>query len=187
MATDRFQPDSRLKKTDSGNSRADRASSDVQRTQHDGGSLTPQERRRLLRQEWVQEVLPTPNDVPGFHFSWLSTTNSTDPIYKRIQRGYIPVKKDEVQMLGSQYVVQGGEFDGCIQCNEMLLFKIPSELFEDIMIVNHHDMPAEQEEAIYERAALGQQHRDSAGRDILSVDGDFERFRRSRNTPPSFK
>ena len=80
--------DSRLSKT---TARDDRSSADVERTEKDGTALTMAERRQLMRQEWTQDVLPTPPKVPGWHYCWLSTTNSSDPIYKRVQKGYQPV------------------------------------------------------------------------------------------------
>lgn len=177
-----FGSDERLKKSAGDAVRGNREAADVNRTQLDGTALSADERRRALRQEWVQEVLPTPPSLPGFHTCWLSTTNSTDPIYRRIQRGYVPVTKVEVPGFGSQYSVSGGEFDGCIACNEMLLFKIPNELYNDLMTIHHHDMPNEQEESIYERIR-GNQERDSSGRNLVEVEGGFNNAGRQVRTP----
>ena len=121
--------DQRLKKDAGDSVRGARDDADVDRVQQDGSALSAAERRRMLRQEWVQEVLPTPPKIPGFHCCWLSTTNSTDPVFKRIQRGYVPVKASEVPGFGTQFTVSGGEFDGCIACNEMLLFKVDEQLY----------------------------------------------------------
>ena len=140
--------DQRLKKDAGDSVRGARDDADVDRVQQDGSALSAAERRRMLRQEWVQEVLPTPPKIPGFHCCWLSTTNSTDPVFKRIQRGYVPVKASEVPGFGTQFTVSGGEFDGCIACNEMLLFKVDEQLYKDLMTIYHHDMPMEQEAAI---------------------------------------
>ena len=124
--------DQRLKKDAGDSVRGARDDADVDRVQQDGSALSAAERRRMLRQEWVQEVLPTPPKIPGFHCCWLSTTNSTDPVFKRIQRGYVPVKASEVPGFGTQFTVSGGEFDGCIACNEMLLFKVDEQLYKDL-------------------------------------------------------
>ena len=140
--------DQRLKKDAGDSVRGARDDADVDRVQQDGSALSAAERRRLLRQEWVQEVLPTPPKIPGFHCCWLSTTNSTDPVFKRIQRGYVPVKASEVPGFGTQFTVSGGEFDGCIACNEMLLFKVDEQLYKDLMTIYHHDMPMEQDAVI---------------------------------------
>lgn len=177
--------DERLKK-DSGTAvRGSRASADVDRVQADGLTLSDEERRRMLRKDWVQEVLPTPPAIEGMHCCWLSTTNSTDPIYKRIQRGYVPVKSSEVPGFGAQFTAQGGEFDGCIACNEMLLFKIPKQLYHDLMTIYHHDMPMEQEESIRESLEKNQET-DSNGRALKEIEGDFKNLGRGQNRSPSF-
>jgi hypothetical protein len=174
--------DERLKKSGAEASRGDRASADDARTTKDGSVMSDEERRKALRQDWVQEILPSPPELPGFHCCWLSTTNSTDPVYKRIQRGYIPVKATEVPGFGAQYMAQGGEFDGCVACNEMLLFKIDKQVYNDLMLIFHHDMPLEQEAAIRERIE-SYQERDSSGRPLSNVEGDFNQLGRSRGTP----
>lgn len=174
--------DERLKKDSGAAIRGSRDSADVDRVQQDGTALSAEERRRMLRQEWVQEVLPTPPAIPGFHMCWVSTTNSTDPIYKRIQHGYQPVKAAEMPGFGGQFTVQGGEFDGCIACNEMLLFKIPVEVYNDLMTIYHHDLPAEQEQSIKERVNAAQQY-DSNGRPLGEMDGEFNRLGQAPRTP----
>lgn len=174
--------DERLKKDSGSSVRGSRDISDLERTQHDGSTLSAEERRRTLRMDWVQEILPPPPDMPGFHCCWLSTTNSTDPIYKRVQRGYVPVKASEVPGFGTQFMIQGGEFDGCVACNEMLLFKIEKQLYNDLMTIFHHDMPLEQEASIREQVE-SMQERDSSGRNLANVEGDFNKLGRSRGTP----
>ena len=119
--------DSRLSKT---TARDDRSSADVERTEKDGTALTMAERRQLMRQEWTQDVLPTPPKVPGWHYCWLSTTNSSDPIYKRVQKGYQPVLANELAGFTTAKVTEG-EFAGVVSCNEMLLFKIEEELYQE--------------------------------------------------------
>ena len=184
MSNDKFGDD-RLKKDSGATARGSRDNADVSRVQQDGMSLSPTERRRMLRQEWVQEVLPTPPDVPGFHLVWLSTTNSTDPIHKRLQVGYQPVKITEVPGFEQYKVADGGQYDGCIACNEMLLFKIPMEVYQDIMMIYHHDMPLEQEQAIRERVT-GTHEVDSSGRPLNTVEGDFHRLGQSQTRTPTF-
>lgn len=176
--------DERLKKDSGISVRGSRDGADVDRAQ-DGSALSAAERRRMLRQEWVQEVLPTPPNLPGMHCCWLSTTNSTDPIYKRIQRGYVPVKATEVPSFGTQFTVKDGEFDGCISCNEMLLFKIPLELYNDLMTIYHHDLPMEQEQSIRDNLnSMNEQ--DSNGRRLSQVEGDFNNLGRGMSRNPSF-
>lgn len=182
MSTNDKFGDDRLKKSSGADARGSRDMADASRVNSDGGSLSAEERRRLLRQEWVQEVLPSIKSPEGWHYCWLSTTNSTDPIHKRMQMGYTPVRASEVPgFTSSQYKVAGGEFDGCIACNEMLLFKVEDQRYQDLMTVYHSDMPAEQEQSIKER--IGTQEQDSNGRNLVSSEG-FERF--GRTSTPHF-
>lgn len=177
---DRFG-DERLKKGVGEVSRGSRDNADVDRVQQDGSTLSASERRRLLRQDWVAEVLPTPPEIPGFHLCWLSTTASTDPLHKRIQLGYTPVRITEVPGL-DQFKVDGGQFDGCVAVNEMLLFKIPMQVYQDIMTIYHHDIPLEQEAAIKERVS-GMRDVDSDGKNLSIVEGDFNRLGQQTRTP----
>lgn len=177
--------DDRLKKDAGQTVRGSRDSADVDRVQQDGSALSAAERRRMLRQDWVQEVLPTPPKLPGFHCCWLSTTNSTDPVYKRIQRGYVPVKASEVPAFGTQFTATSGEFDGCVACNEMLLFKIPLETYQDLMMIYHHDMPMEQEASIRDRVS-SMNEEDSEGRRLAQIEGDFNNLGRGNSRNPTF-
>lgn len=176
--------DDRLKKGAALDVRGSRDDADFNRVHQDGSVLSAEERRRILRQNSVQEVLPTPPKLPGMHCCWLSTTNSTDPIYKRIQRGYVPVKAAEIPGFGSQYTATGGEFDGCIACNEMLLFKIDEQTYTDLMTIYHYDMPNEQEAAIRENVNRKQEF-DSNGNQLGHVEGDFNNLGRSNIRAPS--
>ncbi len=160
--------DDRLVKSNA-TSRTSRDSADAERVQKDGTALSMSERRMALRQELNQEILPTPPSVPGVHFCWLSTTNAADPIYKRIRLGYEPVKAAELPGFSTQHQVNGGEFDGCIACNEMLLFKIPEELYQEIMLINHHEKPLEEEAMIRANAEADEQ--DSEGRPLVRSQG----------------
>lgn len=168
-----------LRKTVGADPRADRASADKERTETDGTAYTMEERRRMLRSEWVQEVLPTPPQVPGWHFCWLSTTNASDPIYKRMQKGYEPVRVTEFPAF-VQYKVTQGEYEGCIACNEMLLFKIPEEIYQDVMSYFHYELPLEEEEML--KANLPEEVQDSSGRKLNEVEG-FDRLVRRVKQP----
>ena len=182
MSKDNLMGDERLKKDAGASVRGSRDGADFNRVETDGGSMTAEERRRALRQDWVQEVLPKPPERAGWHRCWLSTTNSTDPIYKRIQRGYQPVKASSIPGFGSQYTVTGGEFEGCIACNEMLLFEIPNQLYNDLMTIYHHDLPAEGEQSIREKVT-GTQEYDSSGRPLGVAEEGFNNFGRVSGTP----
>jgi hypothetical protein len=178
--------DERLVKNSGATARGPRDGADSDRVQQDGSALSAAERRRLLRNEWTQEVLPTPPAMPGFHLCWISTTNSTDPVHKRIQLGYQPVKVSEVPGFDQYKIADGGQFDGCIACNEMLLFKLPQEIYQDIMTIYHHDIPLEQEQSIKDRVSNVMHDRDSEGKQLTSVEGDFNNLGRAPARTPHF-
>jgi hypothetical protein len=145
--------DSRLKKSTNSESRQDRSSADSERTQKDGTVFSAPERVSNFRDEWAATALPTPPAIPGFHQCWLSSTNSYDPIYKRMRMGYVPVRADELP--GFEHLkMRSGEFEGIVSCNEMLLFKIRSELYQEMMEYFHHEKPMEDEQMIKASAAL---------------------------------
>jgi len=176
--------DSRLVKSAGDTSRESRDSSDKVRTDQDGTTLSIVERIRSLRSEMGQEILPNPPVIPGWHCCWLSTTNSTDPIHIRISRfGYEPVKAAEVQGF-DQLKLTSGEFDGCIACNEMILFKVPDEIYQTLMLIAHHEKPLENEQGI--RSTL-EQHaaRDNSGRSLSTLEG-FDRLGKPV-APPIFQ
>lgn len=178
---DVFGSDDRLRKNPADADRGSRDNTaDAGRVQNDGGTLSAAERRQMLRQEWVQEVLPTAPEKPGFHRCWLSTTNSTDPIFRRMRQGYQPVKAADIPGF-SQYRVSGGEFDGCVQCNEMLLFEIENQTYQDLMTIYHHELPAEAEQSIKEKVS-GQQT-DSEGRELVQLEEGFKQLGRLPQTP----
>jgi hypothetical protein len=124
----------------------------------------------MFKDEWTQSALPNAPHIPGWHVCWLSTTNSYDSIDKRIRLGYVPVKAEEIQGF-ENYRVKAGEYVGYVACNEMLLFKIPEELYQDIMTHFHHDQPLEEANKIKVNAEQ-QVGRDSSGRRLGQVEGE---------------
>ena len=133
---------------------------------------TTQERRKMFR-EFTQEALPSPPAKPGWHYVWLSTTNQYDPIYKRIRMGYEPVKAEELPGF-DHYRSKSGEFEGCVSINEMILFKIPQDIYQEIMEEYHFNMPNEEENRIQSNAA--DVARDSSGKKLGGFDKDDEGF-----------
>ena len=100
-------------------------------------------RRKMWKHEWVQSALPSFPDIPGWHVCWLSTTRRYDSIEKRISLGYIPVKAEEMPSMKNNRVKTGAH-KGFIACNEMLLYKIPMDLYLEIMSHSHHEAPLEE-------------------------------------------
>ena len=138
--------------------------------------------------EWTQSALPGVPDIPGFHLCWLSTTNSYDTIDKRIRLGYTPVLADELPGY-ENYRVKAGEHVGHIACNEMLLFKIPMDLYQRVMTHFHYQKPMEATQAIMERMEELQQGVDSSGHRLLKTEGEgFGNVAKSSvNRPPVFE
>jgi hypothetical protein len=162
--------DSRLKRNLSAGGRENRASLDTSREAPEDQFVSSDERRKMWKDEWTQSALPQVPDLKGFHLCWLSTTNSYDSIDKRIRLGYVPVKADELPDF-QNYRVKAGEHDGYIACNEMLLYKIPMELYQDVMAHFHHEMPLDEANKV--RAQAEQQvGRDSRGRPLGQIEGE---------------
>ena len=175
--------DSRLKKSLNAGGRETRASEDASRAAPEEKFISAQERRKMFSDEWTQSALPRLPEMPGWHLCWLSTTNSYDSIDKRIRLGYVPVKTEEIPGF-ENFRVKAGEHAGFIACNEMLLFKIPMEVYQDIMLHMHHEKPMEESEKIRVQLENLQGARDSSGRSLGRVEGEgFGEIERSVPTP----
>jgi hypothetical protein len=175
--------DSRLKKSLNAGGRETRASEDANRAAPEEKFISTQERRKMFSDEWTQSALPKLPELPGWHLCWLSTTNSYDSIDKRVRLGYVPVKTDEMPGF-ENYRVKAGEHVGFIACNEMLLYKIPMDLYQDIMLHMHHDRPLEEAEKIRVQLENLQGARDSSGRSLGRVEGEgFGEIERSVPIP----
>lgn len=148
------------------------ATEDAERVSDSGTALTVEQLRSMVRDEFRQEALPQVPQIPGWHLCWLSTTNSYDPIHKRMRLGYVPVKVTELTGFESMRM-NSGEFEGCVSCNEMLLFKIRQELFLAIMDQFHHQMPLEEEENL-RRQLEGDGMTDRSGRPLVGVSEDSD-------------
>lgn len=163
----------------------DRATADTERTNLDGTALSMAERKARLRSEWSQDILPPVTGNPEYHYIWLSTTNSADPIYRRLQLGYELVKLTEFPEMAQQHGVSAGEFAGCISINEMILAKIHTELFHELMLINHHERPLQEEELLKANAVPDEE--DSNGRPLGMIEGDGIKKMGVRVRAPGFE
>ena len=127
----------------------DRLSDRVQETKEriaaeDPSNKSKRERAEAFRDKWQNSALPDlpAGIIPGFHLCWLSTTNNYDSIDKRVALGYEPVKASELgkgfEGLGK---MSSGKFEGCVSCNEMVLFKLPEEIYQEVMRMMHYEDP----------------------------------------------
>jgi len=175
--------DSRLKKTLNAGGRESRSSQDSSRAAPEEAFISKQERRKMWSDEWTQSALPKVPDLPGWHLCWLSTTNGYDSIDKRMRLGYVPVKADEFPGFDN-FRVKAGEDIGFIACNEMRLYKLPMEVYQEIMTQMHHDAPNEESDKVRVQVEQLQGNRDSSGKSLGSVEGEgFGNLDRNVKTP----
>jgi ribosomal protein S21 len=117
----------------------------------DPNAKSKRERAEAFRDKWQNSALPDipGGTIPGFHLCWLSTTNNYDSIDKRMALGYEPVKAAELgkgfESLGK---MSSGKFEGCVSCNEMVLFKLPEEIYQEVMRMLHLEDPLEHQRNI---------------------------------------
>ena len=117
----------------------------------DPANQSKRERAEAFRDKWQNSALPDlpAGIIPGFHLCWLSTTNNYDSIDKRVALGYEPVKASELgkgfEGLGK---MSSGKFEGCVSCNEMVLFKLPEEIYQEVMRMMHLEDPLEHQRNI---------------------------------------
>ena len=162
--------ESRLKKSLNAGGRETR-NEDASRAAPEDKFISTQERKKMWSEEWTQSALPKLPSLNGWHLCWLSTTNSYDSIDKRIRLGYVPVKSEELPGY-EDYRVKAGEHVGYISCNEMLLFKLPMDIFQEVMTHMHYDKPREESEKIRVQVEQLQGARDSNGKSLVAIEGE---------------
>jgi len=89
-------------KTELGAGRADRETEDRKVTEN--REVTDDDRLEMFRQQLFNDALPDLPNLAGWHVCWLTTTNSRDPIHRRMQLGYQPVTSAEA--MGLEYATQ---------------------------------------------------------------------------------
>jgi hypothetical protein len=113
--------------------------------------IARRERLDAFRDKWANSALPDipAGTIPGYHLCWLSTTNTYDSIDKRIALGYEPVKAEELGTgFGTLGKMSSGKFEGCVSCNEMILFKLPEDIYQEVMKLLHLEDPLEHQRNI---------------------------------------
>ncbi len=132
--------------------------------------LNEDDRLEMFRNQLFNDALPDLPDVPGYHMCWLTTTNPRDPIYRRMQLGYEPVKAEEVPGM-AHASIKTGEYAGMIGVNEMLAFKLPLSLYEKFMQEAHHDAPLREEDKLAEVAEMMREQAERSGGAMYEGDG----------------
>ena len=135
--------------------------------------VTDDDRLEMFRAQLFNDALPDLPDMPGYHVCWLTTTNPRDPIHRRIQLGYEPIKAAEVP--GMEFAsVKTGEWSGLIGVNEMIAFKLPTSLYQRFMQEAHHDAPLREENKLAETAEIMRQQAEGSGSTLFEGDGLME-------------
>jgi hypothetical protein len=173
--------DNRLKRNP-GAARENRAADDLKRAAPEEKFVSSEERRRMFRSEWQQEALPNPPEISGFHLCWLSTTSQYDPLHKRMRMGYTPVKSEELPGF-ENYRVKSGEHEGFVAVNEMVLYKLPNELYQEMMAEMHHYAPMDEQEKIKVQQDQLLNAKDSNGKRLGEIEGDGMKFDLTREVP----
>lgn len=163
--------------------RADRRMDDRKVTQD--RELSDDQRVAEFRQRFFQSVLPDLPHIPGYHVCWLTTNNPRDPIHSRMRLGYEPIKESDIP--GWENVsIKTGDWAGCIGVNEMVAFKLPLELYEQYMYINHHEQPLAEEEKLSSaiRAMEEEAKRASRGAAELELEAGTAELGRAPAPPP---
>ena len=146
--------------------------------------MSEDDRLEMVRNQVFNDALPDLPDLPGYHMCWLTTTNPRDPIHRRMQLGYEPVKPEEVP--GMAHATQKtGEWTGFIGVNEMLAFKLPESLYQRFMKEAHHDAPLREEDKLAEVADMMRQRAEQSGSRLIEGDG-MDDFRHEAPRLPTF-
>ena len=138
-----------------------------------------------FRMEMFSNALPDIPPSDGWHFCWLSTTNKYDSITSREARGYVRVHPDEVPGM-EHIVVKEGRFAGCIGHEEMILYKLPTSLWQKYMEVAHHERPYNEEERVRDVARYVKDMAQDGGGDVYLGDGTKELLNARRPRTPTF-
>ena len=135
--------------------------------------VTDDDRLEMFRAQLFNDALPDLPEMPGYHMCWLTTTNPRDPIHRRIQLGYEPIKASDVP--GMEFAsVKTGEWAGLIGVNEMIAFKLPESLYQRFMQEAHHDAPLREENKLAETAEIMRQQAEGSGSTLFEGDGLME-------------
>ena len=165
------QSDERIaKRADNGVARTDRLTLDRSHTENreKTDSVRVSERQALLRD--TNTLLPIPPEMPGYHLIWLTTTNQKDSVEQRQRLGYELVKRSELPDFALNSQKSGELTEDRIMINEMVLAKIPHELWIQDMTYLHHTMPNDSAKNLRDSVRIGQ---DGKGRNVAYTGGEF--------------
>lgn len=138
--------------------------------------LTEDDRLAMFRNTLFNDALPDLPNIPGYHTCWLTTSNPSDPIHRRVQLGYELLRADEVP--GLEYAsLKTGDYAGIVGVNEMIAAKLPMSLYQGFMQEAHHRRPAEEEEMLSQKVQQMRQDAEGVGAKLIAGDGMEELHR----------
>lgn len=150
--------------------RRSRERRDEDRTVTERRDISDDDRLAMFRKQMFNDALPDLPTIPGYHVCWLTTTNPRDPLQRRTQLGYEPVRPDDVP--GLEYAtLKTGEYAGMIGVNEMLAFKVPLDLYHAYMQEAHHDAPRREEDKIRDAIEAMKHQAEQAGAALIEDEG----------------
>lgn len=158
------------KRADNGFARRGRPAIDRSVTQNreSTDSIRRSERQAMLRD--VNTLLPPAPELSGFHTFWATTTNNKDTVEGRQRLGYSLVTRSEFPDFCLNTQKSGEVTDDRIMVNEMVLMKIPHDLWEEDMFYKHHDLPTESIKNLKDSVRIGT---DGRGRQVAYSGGEF--------------
>lgn len=88
------------------------------------------------------EFLAKLPEIPGYHVLWVNgASQSMGPRYYE-RRHYTFVTKEEApDWQGHSTSTTVSEHANYITCNEMVAMKVPEEIYQEYMLINHHERP----------------------------------------------
>ena len=133
--------DSRISNSDTRSGRTDN-SRNITENRDATDSVRSSERYKMLRN--VDTLLPETPAIEGFHTIWLTTTNPRDSLERRFRLGYSLVNPSEVPGFKVDTQKHDGDLtNDRIIINEMVLAKIPMDLWKGDVLMMHHEKPKE--------------------------------------------
>lgn len=147
----RAMPQSRRVPMGASETRGSRETADNEK--HDDGLEVPLEvREQMLRDDAMQNQLPTPPKRPGLHWFYASLTNPYTSVQWYLRMGYRPVKYSELEGWADANMrgKSGTDYADCIVVNEMLLMKIDDKTYQRFMAIQHHEKPMQEQQRMRE-------------------------------------
>lgn len=171
----------RIAQRDDSDSRKDRAMDDRKVTAN--RELTDKERIAEFRAKFMESVLPNLPAPPGMHPFWASTTHQQQTIASLVRMGYTPIRKSDIPGWDLATGIETGEYAGCIGMKEMIAFMLPEFLYQEYMMINHHERPLEEEDKLKANLAHMNETARTKGGAVLGVGDGFDNFGNRRETP----